>query len=148
VAPAAQAKNNLTCTIVDEAGKPMAKQEVSLVPAAGGKEVKEVKRKTDDKGVAEFKGLDDGSYKVKGQIQGYVITNSPATELSGNASKTCTATFASENYAGTMLAEVLELAKQKKFAEAEAQGKKAVEMLPEQSGAHYVLSVAYAYQGK
>ena len=144
-ASTAFAKNNLNCTIVDETGKPLAKQEVVLVPVSGGKETK---RKTNDQGVAEFKGLDDGSYQVRGAIDGYVIGKSAPIQLSGNSTQTCTYKIASVNYANGLLQEVLNLTRQRKFTEAEERGKRAIELLPEESGAYYVLAVAYASAGK
>ena len=144
-ASTAFAKNNLNCTIVDETGKPLAKQEVILVPVSGGKETK---RKTNDQGVAEFKGLDDGSYQVRGAIDGYVIGKSAPIQLSGNSTQTCTYKIASVSYANGLLQEVLNLTRQRKFTEAEERGKRAIELLPEESGAYYVLAVAYASAGK
>ena len=145
LASTAVAKNNLNCTIVDETGKPLAKQDVVLTPAGGGKELK---RKTNDQGVAEFKGVDDGSYQIRGDIPGYVVTKSAPIPLSGNANQTCTYKVASVNYANGLLQEVLNLARQRKFAEAEERAKRAIEMMPEESGAHYVLAVNYASAGK
>jgi len=145
VASTAVAKSNLNCSIVDETGKPLAKQDIVLLPVGGGKELK---RKTNDQGVAEFKGVDDGSYQIRGDIPGYVTTKSAPIQLSGNANQTCTYKIASVNYANGLLQEVLNLTRQKKFSEAEERGKKAVEMMPEESGAHYVLAVNYASAGK
>jgi len=141
------AKNNLNCTIVDETGKPLAKQEFVLTAVNGGKETK---RKTNDQGLAEFKGLDDGSYHVQPgeDIQGYVIHKSPPIQLSGNQTQTCTHKVLSVNYANGLLQEVLTLTQQKKLAEAEERGKRAIDLMPEESGAHYVLAVAYATGGK
>ena len=145
LASTAVAKNNLNCTIVDETGKPLAKQDVVLTPAGGGKELK---RKTNDQGLAEFKGLDDGSYQIRGDIPGYVTTKSAPMQLSGNANQTCTFKIASANYANGLLQEVLNLTRQRKFGEAEERAKRAIEMMPEESGAHYVLAVNYASAGK
>jgi Flp pilus assembly protein TadD len=47
-----------------------------------------------------------------------------------------------------MLQDVLALIQQKKLADAEARAVKAVELMPEESGAHYVLAVAHATGGK
>ena len=145
LASTAAAKNNLNCTIVDEAGKPIEKGEMVLTAVEGGKESR---RKTNEKGQIEFKGLDDGAYQIRGNVDGYVSSQSPRMELSGNVTKPCNHTLISANHANAMLQEVLLLTQQKKLAEAEEKGKKVVEMLPEESGSHYVLAVAYATGGK
>ena len=142
----AAAKNNLQCTIVDEAGKPLAKQEFILSTTAGGKD-KETKRKTDDAGVVEFKGLDDGTYQLRGEIPGYVSGKSAPISLSGNASQTCNYTIASAAAATALMQEVLQHVRQKQFAEAQEKGKKAIAWVPQEAGAHYVLAVAYASTG-
>ncbi|OFW27639.1 MAG: hypothetical protein A3J28_11585 [Acidobacteria bacterium RIFCSPLOWO2_12_FULL_60_22] len=144
-APTAAAKNTLNCTIVDENSKPLAKQEVMLVALADGKEFK---RKTNDQGVAEFKGLEDGSYQVRGDIPGYVISKSPPIALSGNTTKPCTHTLMSATFANALFQEVQQLLNQRKFGEAQEKAKKAVELLPNEAGSHYLLAAAYAYQGK
>lgn len=146
-AATAAAKNNLNCTFVDETGKPLAKQEFVLTAVNGGKETK---RRANDQGLAEFKGLDDGSYFVRPDegIQGYVIHKSANIQLSGNQTQTCTHKVLSVNYANGLLQQVLTLTQQKKLGEAEERGKVAVELMPEESGAHYVLAVAYATGGK
>ena len=91
--------------------------------------------------------MDDGSYQVQVEIQGFVPAKSAPIELSGNASKTCTQKALSVNYANALLQQVLALTQQKKFAEAAERGKTAVELLPQESGAYYVLAVAYAAAG-
>ena len=141
----AQAKNTLNCTITDETGKPLGKEQIVLV--ADGAE-KEKKEKTNGEGVVQFKGLDDGTYRMYGVIQGYVGSKSAPIQLSGNAEKTCTYIIASANYANTLLQEVLQLVKQRKYAEAEQKGTKAAELLPGEAGAHYVLAISHASLGK
>ncbi|MBI3896285.1 MAG: tetratricopeptide repeat protein [Acidobacteria bacterium] len=140
----AQAKSTLTCTILDETGKPLGKEQIILV-APNGKEKKE---KTNEDGLVQFKGLDDGTYRIYGAIQGYVASKSAPMELSGNAEKTCNYTIPSANYASTLLQDVLQLVKQKKFEEAEQKGQKAVEVLPGEGGSHYVLAISHASLGK
>ena len=141
----AQAKNNLTCTIVDQTGNPLVKQEVVLTSNAGGKEQK---KKTNDQGLVEFKGLDDGSYHLRGEIPGYVMSQSAPIELSGNKTHSCTHTIASVEYANALFQEIQQLLTQKKFAEAEERASKAAAVLPNESGVHYLLAVARAYQGR
>lgn len=140
----AGAKNTLTCTVVDESDKPVGKQEFTVASASG----KSKKAKTNDQGEVKFSGLDDGSYTVSGEIQGYVQSKSAPVELSGNAEKTCKYTLVTAQYANAKLQEVMQLVQQKKLAEAEATAKKLTEMMPGEASAHYVLSVAYAYEGK
>jgi tetratricopeptide (TPR) repeat protein len=69
-------------------------------------------------------------------------------ELSGNVTKPCNYALISANHANAMLQEVLTLIQQKKAAEAAAKAAKTVEMMPEESGAHYVLAVAHATSGR
>jgi tetratricopeptide (TPR) repeat protein len=145
LATSATAKNNFNCMIVDEAGKPIEKGEMVLVAVAGGKENK---RKTNDKGQVEFKGLDDGAYQIQGNIDGYIFSKSAPMEIAGNITKPCSYTLISATHANAILQEVLMLLQQKKVADAESKAMKAVELMPEESGAHYVLAVAHATGGK
>jgi tetratricopeptide (TPR) repeat protein len=145
LATSAAAKNNFKCTVVDEAGKPIAKGEMVLIAVAGGKENK---RRTNDKGEVEFKGLDDGAYRIRGDVDGYVFSASAPMEIAGNITKPCDYTLISATHANAILQEVLMLLQQKKVADAEAKAMKAVEMMPDEAGAHYVLAVARATGGK
>jgi tetratricopeptide (TPR) repeat protein len=145
LATSAAAKNNFNCLVVDEAGKPIEKGEMVLTAVDGGKENK---RRTNDKGQVEFKGLDDGAYTIRGDVEGYVFSNSAPMEIAGNVTKPCNYTLVSATHANSMLQGVLNLLQQKKVAEAETSALKAVELMPEESGAHYVLAVAYATGGK
>lgn len=144
LASTAAAKNNFKCTVVDENGKPVEKGQMILSRADGSKDWK---RKTNDKGEVEFKGLEDGSYKMRGDVDGYVSSYSGPMEISGNITKPCNRTLVSANAATAMLQQVLQLVQQKKLDEAEAKAKKAVELMPEESGAHYVLAVTHATGG-
>ena len=141
--PAAFAKNGLNCTVVDENDKPIAKQEVTLTSASG----KSSKKKTNDQGEVKFGGLDDGAYTLAGEIQGYVAAKSAAYELSGNAEKPCKYIVVSASFANGKLQEVMQLIQQKKTADAEALAKQLIEMMPGEGSTHYVLAVAYAYDG-
>ena len=142
--PRTNAKSTVTCAVVDETDKPVAKQEFTLASAAG----KTKKGKTNDQGEVKFTGLDDGSYTLSGEIQGYVESKSAPIEVSGNAEKTCKYTLVSATFANAKLQEVMQLVQQKKLADAEAAAKKITDMMPGEASAHYVLSVAYAYEGK
>ena len=141
----AAARNNFNCMIVDEAGKPIEKGEMVLVAVVGGKENK---RRTNDKGQVEFKGLDDGAYKIRGDMDGYIASNSAPMEIAGNITKPCSYTLISATHANAIMQEVLTLLQQRKVAEAETKGMQTVELMPEEAGAHYVLAVAYAAGGK
>ena len=141
--PSAYPKNSLNCTIVDETGKPLAKQEIVLTTAGTQKEQK---KKTNDKGEVEFKGLDDGSYQISAEAP-YLPAKSEAIELSGNAEKTCKQVIPSVTYANSELQSVMQLVQQKKYAEAEEKSKKLVAMMPNEGASHYVLAVTYAYEG-
>ena len=109
---------------------------------------RERKRRTNDRGQVEFKGLDDGAYKIRGNEDGYVFSQSAPMEISGDITKPCNFTLVSANYANQMLQEVLRLTQQKKLAEAEEKGMRVVEIMPEEGTSHYVLAVAYATSGK
>jgi len=145
LATGAAAKNNFRCMIVDEAGKPIGKGEMVLIAVDGGKENK---RRTNDKGEVEFKGLDDGAYVIRGDEDGYIFSNSAPMEIAGNITKPCNYTLVSAAHANAMLQEVLALLQQKKTEEAATKAMQAVELMPEESGAHYVLAVAHATAGK
>ena len=136
--PSAQAKNTLNCTIVDEEGKPVAKQEFLLTSAGG----KQTKKKTGDQGDLKFTGLDDGSYTLGGEA---LVPSK--YEVSGNTEIACKYTVVSAASANAKLQEVMQLVQQKKYAEAEEKSKKLVEIMPNEGASHYVLAVAYAYQG-
>ena len=141
--PSVHAKNSLNCTIVDETGKPLAKQEIVLTTAGTQKEQK---KKTNDKGEVEFKGLDDGSYQLSAEAP-YLPAKSEPIDLSGNAEKTCKQVVPSVTYANSELQSVMLLVQQKKYAEAEEKSKKLVTMMPNEGASHYVLAVTYAYEG-
>ena len=144
-APLAQAKNSLRCTVKDQAGNPLPKIEMVLTPIGNGKEKKE---KTNDGGVVQFKGLDDGSYELRGNVDGYLFATSAPIELSGNAVKSCEHVLPSAEYFDGLLQAALESVRQRKFAVAEEKGKEALNLSPQEAAAHYVLAVAYATQGK
>ncbi len=139
IAPPVQAKTNLTCTVVDESGKPVAKQEITLTSSAG----KQQKKKTNDQGEVKFGGVDDGLYTIGGEgaVAGKV-------DVTGNADQPCKYVALSAAFANSKLQEVMQLVQNKKYAEAEAAAKKLVELMPGEGAAHYVLAVAYAYEGK
>ena len=112
----AQAKNTLNCTIVDHAGSPIPKQEVVLTSSGNGKEWK---KKTNDKGLVEFKGLDDGSYVLRGEVAGYLFAKSAPIQLSGNTVAPCNHTLPGVDFYNALLQETLQAVKEKKFPVAE-----------------------------
>ena len=136
--PSAQAKNTLNCTVADEDGKPVAKQEFMLTSAGG----KQVKKKTGDQGEVKFTGLDDGSYTLggEGSVPGKF-------EVAGNTEVACKFTVVSAAAANSKLQEIMQLVQAKKYAEAEEKSKKLVLIMPSEGASHYVLAVAYAFQG-
>ncbi|MBI4459976.1 MAG: tetratricopeptide repeat protein [Acidobacteria bacterium] len=142
----AHAKNTLICTITDETGKPHSKEQIYLVADGSDKEKKE---KTNDAGLVQFKGLDDGTYRMYALIENYVVSKSAPIALSGNAVvQDCKFAIVATSYANSLMQEVMELVKQKKYPEAEQKGQKTVELLPGEAGAHYVLALSRASLGK
>ena len=139
-----QAKNTLVCTIVDQAGNPVAKQEFVLTAADG----KTSKKKTNDEGIAKFGGLNDGSYTLTGEVPGYAAAKSLPMEVSGNTEQPCKYVVVSAEYANAQVQETMNLVKQRKFAEAETMAKQLLTLMPNEGLAHYVLAVVHAYQGK
>jgi len=134
----AQAKGGATCTVTDESGKPVAKQEITLSSAGG----KQSKKKTNDQGEVKFTGLDDGAYSIGADksVPGRV-------EISGSADTPCKYTVIGADAANAKLQGVMQLVQQKKYDDAEKAAKEAVELMPGEATAHYVLAVAYAFQG-
>jgi tetratricopeptide (TPR) repeat protein len=140
----ARADNSLSCTLQQEDGVPAAKLDVTLTNTASKKEWK---KKTSDKGMVEFKGLPDGTYRIAGEMQGYLLTNADGLELSGNASKTCSPVFVSINKMNDLLNAAMEAVRNNKMDVAIDKSKAAVAMAPSIAEAHNMLAVAYAYSG-
>jgi len=138
LAPSAQAKGTLSCTIVDESEKPAAKQEFTLTSSGG----KQSKKKTNDQGEVKFTGLDDGTYNLSGEgaVPGSFV-------VSGNAEVPCKYAAVSVATANAKLTEVMQLIQQKKFGDAEEKAKKVLDLMPNLAESHYYLAVAYAYEG-
>jgi tetratricopeptide (TPR) repeat protein len=144
LAPEARADNSLNCTFVDDAGNPVPKLEVVLTLTSTGKQWK---KKTNDKGLAEFKGLDDGSYRLDGVLEGHILSNTDPIALSGNAAKACTQKFISINRVNQLLTETSESVRTQKYDVALEKGKAAVELAPNVPNTHFVLALAYAKKG-
>src|SRR3990172_6775585 len=67
----ARADNTLNCTLQQQDGIPAAKLELVLTNTASNKQWK---KKTNDKGMLEFKGLPDGTYRMDGEMPGFLLT--------------------------------------------------------------------------
>jgi tetratricopeptide (TPR) repeat protein len=144
LSPAARADNTLRCTIVDEAGKPSEKVEVVLTLAATGKQWK---KKTNDKGEVEFKGLDDGTYNLQGLVSGYLLTKAGDIQLSGDATKTCNPVFVSVNALNALITDSNQAVRSGNVDVALQKAQAAVEMAPSIAQTHFVLAVAQAKKG-
>jgi tetratricopeptide (TPR) repeat protein len=140
----ARADNSLNCTLQQEDGLPAVKLEVTLTNTASNKQWK---KKTSDKGMVEFKGLPDGTYRLEGEMQGYMLTNADGLELSGNANKTCSPVFVSINKMNQLLNDAMEAVRTNKLDVAIEKSKAAIAMAPSIPEAHNMLAVAYAYSG-
>jgi len=144
LAPAARADNALNCTVADEAGNPAQKIEVVLTLKSTGKQWK---KKTNDKGTVEFKGLEDGSYRFQAAIEGFLLTKGDSIELSGNTTKTCQPTFVSVNRLNQLLTDANEASRTLNVDLAIEKGKSAVELAPSIPNTYIVLAIAYARKG-
>jgi tetratricopeptide (TPR) repeat protein len=100
LAPALRADNTLQCVVTDDAGAPAAKIEFVLTSAAQNKEWK---KKSNDKGQIEFKGLKDGKYDLEGAMDNHLLAKSKGLEISGNKVNTCAPVFVSVTKLNTML---------------------------------------------
>ena len=146
--PGLRAANQLICTVTDETGQPVAKgTEVALKAESGKDAGKDWMKKTNDKGIVEFKGLQDGSYVLQAGMAGYLLTNSGPFDLAGNAQQSCSPSFVSVEKLNRLLTESNEATKMGKADEALAKGKEAVAMAPTIPNSHFVLAVAYAKKG-
>ena len=143
--PVAQAKNTLRCTVVDEAGNPLDKQELLVTLTQTGKEWK---RKTNKKGEVQFKGLNDGSYQIEGyKLEDYFTKKSDPVELSGNVTHPCNLTFMTVNYMNQLLQAGIQAVRAGKPELAIEKGNEAISLSPDMAQGHYVVSIGYAVQG-
>ncbi len=148
VVPGLRAASQLTCTLTDETGQPVPKgTEITLQAAAGKDAGKDWKKKTDDKGGVEFKGLQDGSYNLQAAMAGHLLTNAGPFDLAGNAQPACSPRFVSVEKLNQLLTEANEAARVGKLDESLEKGKAAVAMAPAIPNSHFVLAVAYAKKG-
>ena len=100
MSPALWADNTLQCTIKNDAGEPTAKAEFTL---KSPEQNKEWKKKTNDKGKIEFKGLKDGKYNLEGGLDNHLLTKAKGIEVSGNKVNTCTPVFVNVGKLNTLL---------------------------------------------
>ena len=143
--PVVQAKNTLRCTVVDEAGNPLDKQELLVTLTQTGKEWK---RKTNKKGEVQFKGLNDGTYQIEGyELQDYFAKPSDPVELSGNVTHPCDLTFVTVNYMDQLLQGGLLAARERKYDLTIEKGNEAISWSPNMAQGYYVVSLGYAAQG-
>ncbi len=143
--PVAQAKNTLRCTVVDEAGNPLEKQELRVTLTQTWKEWK---RKTNKKGEVQFKGLNDGTYQIEGhELQDYFAKPSDPVELSGNVTHPCNLTFVTLDYMNRLLQSGIQSVRERNYELAVDKGKEAVVLSPNTAQGHYVVSIGYAAQG-
>ena len=143
--PVAQAKNTLQCTVVDEVGNPLDKQELRVTLTQTGKEWK---RKTNKEGEVQFKGLNDGSYQIEGhELQDYFLKPSDPVELSGNVTHPCNLTFVSLNYLNQILQAGDQAWRMRKFDLAVEKGKEAASWNPNMPQGYLIQSLGYAGKG-
>ena len=75
--PALRADNTLQCTITTDAGEPAVKVEFVLKNPELNKEWK---KKSNDKGQIEFKGLKDGKYNLEGGMDNHMLVKAKGLE--------------------------------------------------------------------
>lgn len=100
LAPGLYADNTLQCTVTTDDGGPAAKVEFIL---RNPEMNKEWKKKSNDKGQIEFKGLKDGKYNLEGGLENHLLTKAKGLEISGNKVNTCAPMFVNVGKLNTML---------------------------------------------
>ena len=144
-APQAQAKNTLRCTVVDEAENPLDKQEVLVTLTQTGKDWK---RKTNKRGEVQFKGLNDGTYRIEGyELQDYFAKQTDPVELSGDVTHPCNLTFVSLNYMNQLVQGGIQAVQEGKYDLAIEKGNEAITLSSNMAQGHYVVSIGYAAKG-
>jgi tetratricopeptide (TPR) repeat protein len=142
--PIARASNTLQCTVTQQDGAPVQKMEMLLTGSASNKQWK---KKTNDKGEVEFKGLPDGNYRIQGAMQGFLLTKASGIELSGDSTKTCAPVFVSVTVLNQLLTDANNATRSGNPDLAIEKGKAALELAPEVPNSHIVLAIAYAKKG-
>jgi tetratricopeptide (TPR) repeat protein len=142
--PLARAANTLNCTVTQQDGLPAEKIELVLTGAASGKDWK---KKTNDKGQVEFKGLPDDTFTLQGAIQGFLLTKASGIELSGNTTKSCAPVFVSINVLNQLLTDANNATRSGNPDLAIEKAKAADELAPGIPNTHIVMAIAYAKKG-
>ena len=141
--PALRADNTLQCTIKNDAGEPAVKLEFVLKNTEG----KEWKKKTNDKGEIEFKGLKDGKYNLEGGMDNHLLVKAKGLEISGNKVNTCNSMFVSIGKLNTMLNAANAAMVAGKNDEAIAKADELLAMAPELPNPMVIKAVALANKG-
>jgi tetratricopeptide (TPR) repeat protein len=142
--PALRADNSLQCTITSDDGQPAAKLEFILKNAELNKEWK---KKSNDKGEVEFKGLKDGKYTLDGVMDNYLLTKAKNLEISGNKVNTCAPVFVSIGKLNTLLNAANSLMISGKNDEAIAKADELLAIAPSLPNPMVIKAVALANKG-
>ncbi len=141
-----QASNQLKCTVTNSAGETAEKNvELLLTHTASGRDWK---KKTNDKGQVEFKGLPDGTFDMQGNnLPGRLVTKASGIELSGDEKATCSPVLVSVDVLNALLQDANVAIQTNKNDEALRMGREAVEIAPNVGNTHFILAVALARTG-
>ncbi len=142
--PALHADNSLQCTIKTDSGEPAIKLEFILKNA---EQAKEWKKKTNDKGEVEFKGLKDGKYDLDGGMDNYMMTKAKGLVIAGNKVNTCAPVFVSVGRLNTLLQAANTLMISGKNDEAIAKSDEILLIAPELPNPLVIKAVSQANKG-
>lgn len=143
--PLARAANTLKCIVTQQDGLPVQK-DIELILTVSGSD-KEWKKKTNDKGEVEFKGLPDGTFALEGIVQGFLLTKASGIELSGNVNKTCSPVFVSINVLNQLLTDANNATRSGNPELAIEKAREAEALAPSVPNTHIVMAIAYAKKG-
>ena len=138
------ADNTLQCTIKNDAGEPAVKQEFIL---RSPEQNKEWKKKTNDKGEIEFKGLKTGKYNLEGGWDNHLLTKAKGLEISGNKVNTCAPVFVNVGKLNTLLSNANTLMIGGKNDEAIAKSDEILAIAPDLPNPMVIKAVALANKG-
>ena len=144
LAPALHADNTLQCIIKNDAGEPAVKAEFIL---RSPEQNKEWKKKTNDKGEIEFKGLKDGKYNLEGGWENHLLTKAKGLEISGNKVNTCAPVFVNVAKLNTLLSSANTLMISGKNDEAIAKSDEILVIAPDLPNPMVIKAVALANKG-
>ena len=142
--PGLYADNTLQCTITNDAGEPAVKSEFFLKSA---EQNKEWKKKTNDKGEIEFKGLKDGKYTIEGNWDNHLLTKAKGLAISGNKVNTCAPVFVNIGKLNTLLNAANTLMITGKNDEAIAKSDELLAIAPDLPNPLVIKAVALANKG-